>query len=226
MTEIPYEENPMAAAATRTRRTAAKPKAAAPVEPEVDPTEDFDEELVEEEGTDDLEEMDEDEVAESKPATKKSAVAEVTFGIRDLVDLIKRETGETTDPRSLRTLIRKMAREDKPRVDREITPGNRTRYDWSGPNDPEVLAIVAAYKGGELEAEKQAKLAKLKADKAAKTAQKKAAAVEAEDDGDDEPAKPARRTAAKKTTTRRKTTAKPAPVEEVEDDEELDFDEE
>lgn len=205
----------MAAAATRTRR--ASTKAAKPAEPEeVEELEDTD--------ADDLEELEEDEVAEEKPASKKaSATQEVTFGIRDLVAHIEAETGQKTDPRSLRTLIRKMARDGSGRVEREIKPGNRTRYDWSGPNDPEVVAIVKAFKDGELEAEKQAKLAALKEQKAKKTAEKKAAQAEAtEDDGDDEtPAKPARRPA-KKTTSRR--TTKKVEPEVVEDDEELDLD--
>lgn len=209
-----------AAASTRRRST----KAAKPAEPEEV------EELEETESDDDdLEEMEEDEVTE-KPATKKSsAAAEVTFGIRDLVDHIEAETGQKTDPRGLRTLIRKMARDNSGRVQREITPGNRTRYDWSGPNDPEVVAIVKAFKAGELEQEKQAKLAALKEQKAKKTAAKKAAAAEVEeDDSEDEaPAKPARRTAAKKTAakpaTRRR--AKAPEPEVVEDDEELDLDE-
>lgn len=211
-----------------TARTARRTTKAAKPAPAVEPEEDFDEDLVEEEGDDELEEMEADEVSESKPTTK-SAAQEVTFGVRDLVELIKKETGQDTDPRAIRTLIRKMARDGQGRVDREIVPGNRQRYDWSGPNDPEVRAIVAAFKGGELEAEKKAKLDALKQQKAAKTAAKKAAqaANEVEEDEEEAPA-PRRRTAKKaaaKTPTRRRA-AKPAPVEEVEDDEELDLDEE
>lgn len=206
--------------------TARKKSATKPVEPEV--VEELEDEVEDEE----LEDLEEDEVAEAKPTTKKSAAAEVTFGIRDLIALIKKETGEETDPRSLRTLIRKMARETDrkggPRVDREIKPGNRSRYDWAGPNDPEVRAIVDAYKGGELEAEKKAKLAALKEQKAAKTAAKKAEAAEVEDDNDEAeeaPAKPATRSRRKPTA--KASARKAAPVvEEVEDDEELDFDEE
>lgn len=212
------------AAATRTRRATTKPAKTEPVEEEpeeleVEDTEDVDE---------DMEELEEDEVADEKPATKKSsAVAEITFGIRDLVELIKKKTGQDTDPRGIRTLIRKMARDGSGRVNREITPGNRTRYDWSGPNDPEVVKILKAFSDGELEAEKQAKLTQLKENKAAKTAAKKAAAsTEVEEaDEDDAPAKPARRkTTAKKTTAApaRRTRKAPEP-ELVEDDEELEL---
>jgi hypothetical protein len=159
---------------------------------------------------DELEELEEDEVEETKPASKKaSASSNITFGIRDLVELIKAETGQETTPRAIRVLIRKMARDESGRVNREIKAGNKERYNWTGPNDAEVRAIVEAFKGGELDEEKKAKLAALKEQKAAKLA------AEAKD-GAKKPA--AKKTAAKK--------AKPAPVEEVEDDEELDFDEE
>jgi hypothetical protein len=212
------------AAATRTRRTATtKPAKAEPVEEE---PEELEAEDTEEE---DMEELEEDEVSDEKPAPKKSsAAAEITFGIRDLVELIEKKTGQKTDPRGVRTLIRKMARDGSGRVNREITPGNRTRYDWSGPNDPEVVKIVKAFSDGELEAEKQAKLTALKENKAAKTAAKKAAAAEVEEaDEDEAPAKPARRrTAAKKTTAPARRTRKQPEPELVEDDEELELDDE
>lgn len=168
--------------ATTTRRTSTKKAATAkPAPAEVD---------------DELEELEEDEVEEA-PAKATQAV---TFGVADLCKVIntrraKEETeGKDVTPRELRTLIRKMAREDKPRVDREIKAGNRSRYDWSGPKDPEVQAIVKAYFGGELEADKQEKLAALKARKAEKvaaapakkTAAKKSAPVVEEDEEDDE----------------------------------------
>jgi hypothetical protein len=214
----------MPAAASTRRRTSTK--AAKPVEPEE--VEDLEETEADE---DELEEMDEDEVADTKPVTKKSTATEVTFGIRDLVAHIKEETGQDTDPRGLRTLIRKMARDGSGRVDREIKAGNRTRYDWAGPNDPEVVKIVAAFKAGELEQEKQAKLAALKEQKAKKTAAKKAAAAEEvqEDDGEEEEEAPAprRRTAAKKTAAKpaaTRTRRKAPEPEVVEDDEELDLD--
>jgi hypothetical protein len=221
----------MAATTRRTpkKTTATKAKPAPTPEVEEDELEDLveadgDGDIEEDLEADELEELEEDEVEESKPAGKKKSAgrdAGITFGIRDLCDHIKAVTGNETDPRAIRTLIRKMARDESGRVNREIKAGNRERYNWTGPTDPEVVAIVAAFKGGELEAEKQAKLAKLKADKAAKAAAKKAEeADEVETDEADAPAPKAR---AKKTTRR---AAKPVEVEEVEDDEELDFDEE
>lgn len=147
-------------------------------------------EMIEEE----LEEIDGEEVEET--ATKKKASDEVTFGASDLAKHLSEKHGKAVSARELRTLIRKMARDASGRVTREITAGNRTRYNWSGLDDPEVKAIIAAYEGGELEADKQAKLQELKERKAAKKAageptgkkakkgkgKKAAAPVEAEDD--------------------------------------------
>lgn len=145
---------------TQTRRATKKAAAAKPApapEPEAD-----------EEDDDDLEELEEDEVQES--TTTKRGADDVVFGVADLCKLVSKGLPKPVTPRELRQLIRKMAREKDPRVNREITAGNRSRYSWSGPKDPEVLAIVAAFKGGELEADKQAKLAELKASKAKKAA--------------------------------------------------------
>lgn len=114
-----------------------------------------------------LEEVDGDEAEAT--ATSKGG-DEVVFGASDLARHLSEKSGKTVSTRELRTLIRKMARDGSGRVNREITPGNRTRYNWSGPDDPEVKAIIAAYDGGELEADKKAKLDELKARKAAKKA--------------------------------------------------------
>lgn len=171
----------MAAAKAKSTKTKAK---AAPA-PEVE--------------VDELDEVEGDEVEET--TAKKGGQEEVTFGASDLAKLLGEKSGKPVSARELRTLIRKMARDGSNRVTREITPGNRTRYNWSGPEDPEVQAIIAAFEGGELEADKKAKLEELKANKAAKKAAgepvgkkakkgkgKKAAPapVEAEDDDDDE----------------------------------------
>lgn len=115
-----------------------------------------------------LDELDTDEV-EAAPAAKNGQ-QEVTFGVSDLARHLSEGQDKPVTPRELRTLIRKMARDNSGRVTREITPGNRTRYNWSGPEDPEVQAIIGAFNAGELEADKQAKLAQLKEQKAAKKA--------------------------------------------------------
>ena len=180
--------------ATTTRRTSTKKAATSKPAPEPEELEDDEE----------LDELEEDTV-EDAPKAKKAE--EVVFGVADICKLLNKNVPDgkkPVTPRELRTLIRKMAREDNARVDREITAGNRTRYSWSGPKDPEVVAIVKAFRGGELEADKQEKLAALKARKAEKA-----------------PAKPAEG----KTT--RKATKKAAPVvEEDEDVEELELDDE
>lgn len=153
-----------------------------------------------------LEELEADEVEET-PTKKGAAQQTVTFGASDLAKHLSEISGKTVSTRELRTLIRKMARDGSGRVNREIVPGNRARYDWSGVNDPEVQAIIAAFNGGELEADKKAKLEELKQRKA----EKKAAG---------EPTgKKAKGKAAKKTSSKKKA----APVE-VEDDEDLELD--
>jgi hypothetical protein len=132
------------------------------------------------------EELELDEVEgddEESSGAKKSGQEEVTYGASDLARDLTEKSGKKVTARELRTLIRKMARDGSKRVNREITPGNRTRYNWSGPDDPEVKAIVAAFEGGELEADKQAKLAELKENKAKKQAAKKAEKEKAEAGG-------------------------------------------
>lgn len=175
--------------ATKASSTKAKSKVAP--EPEIDDEDD-----------DDLEELEAD--AEEAAPAKKSAVQAVTFGVSDLAKYLQGQ-GHKVDARGLRTLIRKMARDGSNRVDREIVAGNRTRYDWvKGLKDPEVKKIIAAFEGGELEADKQEKLAALKAKKAEKD-------------------KAAGKVTGKKTKAGGKK-SKPAPVEEVDDDEDLDLD--
>lgn len=143
-----------------------------------------------------VEEIEEVEEEETAPAKKVGNGEEVTFGASDLAELLKERTGQDVSTRQLRTLLRKMARDG--RINREIIPGNRARYNWSGPEDPEVQAVVAAFEDGELERDKQEKLAALKERKAAekaaaeksgkapakKTRKAKAAPVEDEDDED------------------------------------------
>lgn len=166
--------------AKKDKSTKAKAKAAP--EPEVDELED-----------DELEELDEDEATETAPRkSKKSDDDEVVFGAADLAKLASKGRDKPITPRDLRTLLRKMARDG--RLNREITAGNRTRYSWSGPDDPEVKAILKALKAGELEQGKAEALAKLKEQKAAKQAEKakaekkagkKAKPVEVDDEDDE-----------------------------------------
>jgi hypothetical protein len=129
---------------------------------------------------DDLDTDVEEEAAPAKGKSKKSE-PEVTFGARDLAEHLSKVMGKEITAKDLRTQIRRMAREDNPRVAREVIPGNRSRYDWpDGLKDPEVKAIIAAVTGGELEEGKKAALQKLKDDKAAKKAAKAAAEADGE----------------------------------------------
>lgn len=140
-------------------------------------------------------ELEELEESEEEETPAKSKAKEVEFGASDLAKYLSEKTGKNITPRDLRALIRKMAREDSPRVEREIVAGNRSRYDWPGGlKNPEVKAIIKAVTGGEIEADKKAKLDELKKNKAAKAAKqgkkggkgKKSAPAEEPDDGDAE----------------------------------------
>ena len=116
-----------------------------------------------------LDELDDDVAEEDAPGAKKTQ--EVTFGVRDLADYLTKKVGKEIKTKDLRTQIRRMAREDKPRVAREVVAGNRSRYDWpDGLKDPEVQAIIKAVTAGELEAGKKEALAALKDRKAAQKA--------------------------------------------------------
>ena len=127
--------------------------------------------------------------APAKAKAKAEAVApeateEAVFGVSDIADLIKVETGKVVKTRDLRILLRKLARDG--RLDREIIAGNRARWEFDGPEDPSVEAILEAYENGELEADKQEKLQALKDRKAAQKAEKAAAAAAAAESDEDE----------------------------------------
>lgn len=153
------------------------------------PVEEVEDDEVELEEIDEVEDDDDEEEAPKK-ATKKAAKPKPeddVWGVRKLIEHVKETTGKEYNPREVRTLLRKLARDGS--VDREIIAGNKTRYEWSGPNDPEVKLVVKAIKGGSIEKSKKEALDKLKADKAAKqakAAKAKAAAAAAEDDEDDD----------------------------------------
>lgn len=165
-------------------------KKAAPVEEVED-----DEEVELEELDDEVDEDDDDEAPKSKKSTKKAD--DDIWGVQDLIKLIKKETGREYKPREVRALLRRMARDGKGRIDREIVAGNKSRYSWSGPDHPEVKAVLKAVKKNEIEDAKKEALDKLKADKAAKDAKatksgkkgkkgKKAPKPPVDDDDDDE----------------------------------------
>lgn len=149
--------------------------------------EEIDEEEVELEDFDEVED-EEEPPAKAKTKTKPAKKAEPEiWGVRSLISLIKEKTGKEYNPREVRTLLRKLAREDGG-VDREIIAGNKSRYEWTGADDPEVKAILKSVKGGAIEKSKKEALDKLKSDKAKKTAAaaKKKVAVDEDDDDDDD----------------------------------------
>lgn len=118
-----------------------------------------------------LDELDDDEVEEKpKRKGKTAADAEVTFGVRDLCDLVKRKLKKEYTTKEMRTLLRKMAREDSPRINREVIQGNKSRYSWEGPEDPEVKRVLKAIQGGEIESARKETLDALKEKKAKKDA--------------------------------------------------------
>lgn len=120
--------------------------------------------------------------AVKKVATKPVAEDETIFGVADVAAIIKVETGKEVKTRDLRVLLRKMARDG--RLNREIVAGNRARWEFTGPDDPDVEKIVEAYQAGELDADKKEKLDALKARKADQRAAKKAEEAEEEDEDD------------------------------------------
>ena len=143
----------------------------------------------------DEDEVELEEVEEvTEPAKAEKAAEPEVWGVRNLIALIKKKTGKDYNPREVRTLLRKLAREGGG-VEREIVAGNKSRYSWTGSKDPEVLAVLKAVEGGAIETAKKDALAKLKADKAAKTAasekekpkaKAKAAAPAPDEDDEDE----------------------------------------
>jgi hypothetical protein len=156
-----------------------------------------------------LEELDEEVEEAPAKATKKKAVDDDIWSVRNLIDLIAEKTGKIYSPREVRTLLRKMARGGEG-IDREIVAGNKSRYAWTGPNDPEVRAVLKQVRGGAIEASKKAALDKLKADKAAKNAAiaKQKAAADAK--------------AAKATKSTKKSTKAVAPPPDDDDDDDTD----
>lgn len=112
--------------------------------------------------------VDEDEDDVELDDAAEADTEETSFGVRDLIALVKTKTGKEYKPREVRTQLRAMARAGK--INREIIPGNKQRYSWSGPDDAEVKAFIKEAKGGAIEANKKAALDKLKSDKAKKSA--------------------------------------------------------
>lgn len=116
----------------------------------------------------------------AKPAPKAAPeTTDEVFGVASIAAIIHTRTGKEVKTRDLRVLLRKMARDG--RLEREIVAGNRERWSWDGPEDPEVETIIEAYENGELDEDKKAKLQALKDKKAADRAAKKAEEADEEE---------------------------------------------
>lgn len=117
-----------------------------------------------------LEELTED--VDDTPKKKAKRADAPAYGIQELCAYLERQTGKAYQPREVRTLIRRMARDGSKRIERDIQPGNRARYSWTGNKDPQVQAILAAVKDGEIESSRAEALKKLKEQGAEKKAAK------------------------------------------------------
>lgn len=133
-------------------------------------------------------ELDEDEAEEEAPAPKakktkaKAAKAEkvekpkaepIAFGTQQLADHVNSEAGTSHTPYTLRILLRKLTADGV--LERAESEG-RARYSFSGPEDPQVQAIVDAVKNGADKKAEAERLQGLKDKRAAKKAEAKPAA--------------------------------------------------
>lgn len=219
----------MATKPTRRKKTTApEPEVTETTEDEEDAFEELeseDEDVEETDGDiededDDLEELEEDEAPEEEEpeptttkrkakATKstgkttiKKAVDVPAFGSTQLAAHITEATGQSYDARSVRVLLRRVAKDPNGPLKREIG-AERTRYSFSGPDDPTVKAIVAMVKSGEAQKIKQEGLDSVKKKAAAKKAAAKAAAP-AEDEAPKRKAKATKAAPAKATATKKR----------------------
>lgn len=194
---------------SRTKRTATT-KA---VEPEVVEDEEFEDEFEDADETEDdgdeLEDAtDEEEAPAEKPKRKPPVRPKIAFGSPELAAHVTEVTGENYDARAIRMLLRDMAKKGKLA---RVVGEDKARYEFSGPEDPTVKAVVKMVQAGEAKALKQAGLQAVKDRAAAKKAAAKAAPVEADDEGDEmeeveEAPKPRTRRAAPKPTAPAKAT--------------------
>lgn len=149
------------AAARRTK--AAKPAA-----------EEIEEDLTATEAYEDFDLEDDEEEAPAPKAKKakaekpaKAAAPKIEFGTKELADHVNKEAGTAYDAYNLRILLRKLTKEG---ILERVESEGRARYSFTGPKDPQVVAIVKAVKEGAADKAKQERLDKLKADRAAKKA--------------------------------------------------------
>lgn len=176
------------ASSTTTRRRAAAKKPSAP--PAVEEIEDLDEDEVDE---DEVEEVEEEKpkaaakkAAKGKPAkgkAEKAPAKEVTNGTQWLAAHVNEQLSTEYKPYDLRVILRKMAKDGS--LDRAVGD-DRSRYDFSGPNDPVVRALIKALKSGDLERERKAKLDALKEGRGPAKGKGKKATAPADDEVDED----------------------------------------
>jgi hypothetical protein len=172
--------------ATRSRKAAPKP------EPEPEPEEEDDDEL---EDVADDDELEDEEEAPAKGKRQPPKRRVIEFGTNWLAEHVNEKCGTSHSPYTLRALIRKMVKEKA--FDRNVGE-DRSRYEFSGPKDPKVLAIVK-YVNAEKDkpkVDRSENLKKAREARAAKAAEKKnakgaktrskAAVIEEDDDDDDD----------------------------------------
>lgn len=133
-----------------------------------------------------LEDLEESEEAEEGPKVAANQ-PDPEFGTKQLIALIKEQTGREYSGRDLRNLIRRLYRNGT-LSGREISRENPQRYSWSGPDDPQVKKIVKAVKSGAIESARTEALDELKKRGQQRRAEKKAARekAKAESLGDDD----------------------------------------
>lgn len=161
-------------------------RAAAKAAPAPEVTDDAFEELEELEDVEDVEEAPAAKPTRKAAAgtAKKAAAADAPkFDSNWLAEHVTETTGVSTDARSLRMLLRKMAAAGE--LER-VVGEDRGRYSFKGVNDPLVKLVVRKVKAGDLAATKREGLEKVQATAASKKAApaekapaKKAAATKA-----------------------------------------------
>jgi len=185
---------------------------------------DTDEESDDEESDEDndLEELEEPEEEEEAPAPAKKTKGKAktgpkhraksknapAFGSKELAEHITSTTGHAYDARSVRMLLRRLAKDPNSPLRRSVGE-DRERYSFSGPEDPTVKAIVQMVESGEAQRIKREGLeavkAKAEANKATKKTSGKKAKVQEEEVVEET-------APAKKTAKRAKATEKAAPA--------------
>lgn len=135
--------------------------------------------------------------AQTEVVETETVETDPTFGVTELVEHVAEETGKQLKPVNLRNLLRRL--ESDGTISREGE--KRSRWTFSGADDENVAAVVAAVKAGADGSNKKAK-------------------AEVESDDEDSPAeeapKPKRKPRAKK--------AAPAPEPELEEEDDLEVD--